>query len=367
MKIEPFGVEQWMNAWETKCRFNLAETCVDSLTIGELLQIAGRNDDLSALLPMKMTYGAIEGAERLRAAIAGLYQRQTPANIVTTHGTIGANMLVHKALVERGDKVVAIVPTYQQHYSIPEALGAEVVQLRLREENAWLPDLDELKRLARGARLIALTNPNNPTGALMGSEMLECIAQIARAEGAWILCDEVYRGTEQSGILTPSMAEIYERGISTASVSKAFSLAGLRCGWIAAPDEVIEKVLVQRDYDTISVGQVDEFLATMAVEASDRIFARGRAITSTNLGLVGDWLDTRPALHWVRPDAGTTALIRYDRDEASWPLCERLLAETGVMLTPGSAFGLEGHLRIGFGNPTDALRDGLHAMVRFWD
>jgi len=213
MRIEPFGVEIWMNEWETRCEWNLAETCVESLTIRDLLRLAGRNDDdLSALLPMPMTYGAIEGSARLRRAIAALYRRQQPGNFVVTHGTIGANMLVHKALVEPGDRVVAVVPTYQQHYSIPASIGADVHPLRLRAEDGWLPDLDRLRALAvPGTRLIALTNPNNPTGALIPEPMLREIAGIARAVGAWVLCDEVYRGTDQEGSgRTASMADLYE-------------------------------------------------------------------------------------------------------------------------------------------------------------
>ena len=195
MHIEPFGVEIWMNEWETRCEWNLAETCVESITIRELLELAGAEDeDLSDLLPMKMTYGDIEGSERLRRAIAALYDRQEMANVVVTHGTIGANMLVHKTLVGRKDRVVAVVPTYQQHYSIPESIGANVRHLKLREDKAWLPDLDELRELAGpGTRLIAINNPNNPTGSLMDYAMLEGIADIARRVDAWVLGDEVYR------------------------------------------------------------------------------------------------------------------------------------------------------------------------------
>ena len=128
MKIDTFGVEMWMNEWETKCAFNLAETCVESLTINELLEITGRNEaDLSTLLPLKMTYGEIKGSDRLRNAIAALYCKQSDENILVTHGTIGANMLVHKTLVEPSDRVISIVPTYQQHYSIP----LKVLALRL--------------------------------------------------------------------------------------------------------------------------------------------------------------------------------------------------------------------------------------------
>ena len=141
MHIEPFGVEIWMNEFETKCELNLAETCVESLTIAELLKIAGRNHtDLNELLAMKMTYGAIEGSDRLRQAIAALYTSQEIENVVVTHGTIGANSLVHQTLVSRNDQVISVVPTYQQHYSIPASIGADVSHLRLREgESDFFP------------------------------------------------------------------------------------------------------------------------------------------------------------------------------------------------------------------------------------
>ena len=292
MKIEPFGVEMWMNEWEARCQLNLAETCVRSLTIEELLTLAGRNEaDLSEPLPMKMTYGPIEGSERLRDAIAALYDRQSRDNIVVTHGTIGANMLCHKALVERGDKVIAVVPTYQQHYSIPESIGADVQLMWLREENGFLPDLDELRDLATAdTKLIALNNPNNPTGALMDRALLEQIAEIARDCDAWILCDEVYRGTDQEGSgTTASIADVYEKGIGTAGMSKAYALAGLRLGWVAAPREMIEAVMIHRDYDTISVGMIDDHFAALALENRERILARSRAITRDNLATAKAW------------------------------------------------------------------------------
>ena len=328
MKIREFGVEIWMNEYELKCEFNLAETCVESITIAQLLTLAGRNDtDLSELLPMKMTYGAIEGSDRLRNAVAALYERQKPENIVATHGTIGANALVHQALVSRGDRVISVIPTYQQHYSIPESIGAEVVPLILREENGFLPDLAELERLATpGTRLIAINNPNNPTGALMDREMLLAIAQIARQAGAWLLCDEVYRGTDQDGAgMTASVADLYEKGISTAGMSKAFSLAGLRLGWIAAPREVIEAVMHHRDYNTISVGMIDDHFAALALEHRDKILARSQSITRGNLKILADWIENEPLISWVRPRSGTTALLKYDLDMPSRDFCIALL------------------------------------------
>ncbi len=367
MKIEPFGVEIWMNAYETTCAFNLAETCVHSLTIAELMALAGRNDrDLQALLPMQMTYGAIEGSHRLRTAIAALYAHQTPDNIVVTHGTIGANNLIHHALVAPGDRVVSITPTYQQHTAIPASIGADVVELRLQAADAYLPDLAALRTLAKGATLIAMTNPNNPTGALMGRDMLEKIAAIARENDAWLLADEVYRGTEQTGdAITPSVADLYEKGISTAGMSKAFSLAGLRLGWVAAPRAVLDAVNIHRDYNTISVGMIDDHFATIALESADRIIARSRAITRRNLAILDDWVHATPGVTYVKPQAGTTAMLAYGRNLPSRDLCLHLLADTGVMFVPGDVFGMEGHLRIGYACDTGVLREGL-ARVGGW-
>lgn len=368
MQIDPFGVEIWMNAWETRCTYNLAETCVESLTIEELLDLAGQNaSDLSAVLAMKMTYGEIRGSQRLLSAISGLYEKQNTANLIVTHGTIGANMLVHKALVARGDHVVCVVPTYQQHYSIPASIGAEVTCIQLQEEDGFLPNLDALRAAARpDTKMIAINNPNNPTGALMDRPMLDAIATIARDADAWLLCDEVYRGTDQSGSgMTDAVADIYEKGISTAGMSKAFSLAGLRLGWVAAPEQVIEAVERHRDYDTISVGKIDDHFATLALEARDRVLARSQVLTRKNLAILEEWVAAEPKITWVKPRSGTVTLLRYDFDMGSEEFCKTLLAETGVLFTPGAAFGMEGYVRIGFANPTEDLRAGLAQVSGF--
>jgi aspartate/methionine/tyrosine aminotransferase len=368
MRIRPFAVEQWMNEYETRCDWNLAETCVESLTVAELLDLAGLGASFfDELLPLKLTYGAIEGSDRLRNAIAALYDHQSRHNVLVTHGAIGANHLLYLALVEPGDRVVSAVPTYQQHYSIPESLGAEVRRLRLRKENGFLPDLDELRRLVGGsARLIAITNPNNPTGALMDRALLEQVVEIARAAGAWLLCDEVYRGTDQEepGI-TASVADLYERGISTGSMSKAFSLAGLRLGWIAGPTDLLAAATLHRDYNTISVSMVDDLLAALALEHHEAILSRSRRIVRGNLALLDRWVAAEPRINYVKPRSGTTAFLAYDLSMPSHEFCVRLIEQTGVMLTPGVAFDMEGHLRIGYANSPEVLQEGLSRMSRF--
>lgn len=368
MHIKTFGVEMWMNEFENHCRYNLAETCVDSITLGELIDMAGvDNSVLGDLREMRMGYGAIEGSDRLRDAVAGLYEKQTRENVLTTHGTIGANALVHQTLVSRGDHVIAIVPTYQQHYSIPESIGAEVELLHLRPENGFLPDLEELRAMMRpDTRMIATNNPNNPTGALMDRAMLSEIAEIARGSGAWLLCDEVYRGTDQAGNgYTASICDLYERGISTAGMSKAYSLAGLRVGWVAGPKPLLEDIMIHRDYNTISVGRIDEYFAALALENRAQILDRAHRITRENLAILSDWVEAEPLISWVKPQAGTTALLKYDLLLPSRDFCTQLLEEEGVLFTPGSAMDMEGWLRIGFANSTADLRDGLARVSAF--
>ena len=370
MKIAAFGVEQWMNAYETRCQFNLAETCVESITFGELLALTGVASGVMAdLAGVKMTYGAIAGSDRLRTAIASLYARQTPANILVTHGAIGANALLYATLVEPGDRVVSVFPTYQQHHSIPEAYGADLQRLPLREANGYLPDLDELRRLVTpNTTIIAINNPNNPTGALMDEAMLTGIADIGRSCGAYVLCDEAYRGTDQHGDgFTASVSDLYERGISTASMSKTYSLAGLRLGWIAAPQDVLRRVEVHRDYTTISVGVLDDYFAALALEQRAPLLARNHAILRENLAVLETWITRQPGVSWVKPRSSCTALVKYDVALPSRDFCVQLLEQHGVLFTPGSVMGVEGHVRIGFANNRAALDAGLARTSIFID
>ncbi|TDF98547.1 aminotransferase [Paraburkholderia guartelaensis] len=368
MKIKEFAVERWMDQYENQCTYNLAETCVESMTVDELLTMTGRQTSvLDELRPMKLTYGAIEGTQRLREAIAATYARQSATNIIVTHGAIGGNALIYETLIEPGDTVISVLPTYQQHYSIPASYGANVKTLKLREENAFLPDLNELESLVDDkTRLIAINNPNNPTGSLMDEAFLGKIVEIARRCGAYLLCDEVYRGTDQVGSgYSPSIADLYERGISTASMSKTYSLAGLRLGWIAGPVELIHAVAVHRDYNTISVGMIDDYFATLALEHRDAILKRNHDIVRTNLAILEAWVEREPMISWIKPKSGTTALLKYAFDMPSRQFCTDLLDATGVMFTPGSALDMEGYVRIGYTNNRTVLEKGLARVSDF--
>ena len=230
MIVSQFGVESWMDQYEEGAKYNITDTCAKPLSLAELFSLAGedRTDFMDRFFEREQTYGTIFGSEKVKKEISRLYLSIRPEEILTEHGATGGNQHIFFSLIRPGDRVIAFSPSYQQFYSAPEALGAEVTVLRLRRENGYLPDLDELSQAAaRGVRMICLNNPNNPTGTLIPSDMMKDIVTIARQAGAYLFCDEVYSGVSIDGATAPSVCDLYEKGIATGSMSKAFSLAGL--------------------------------------------------------------------------------------------------------------------------------------------
>lgn len=368
MKIADFGVEQWMDKYETQATYNLGETCVSPFSLNELLATTGtdKKQFLTKLCQTRLTYGAITGSMDLKRQIAKLYQNLTPGEIVTEHGAIGANNLVLTTLVEPGDEVVAVTPTYQQLQSIPAALGATVKLLPLKKVNQFKPDPKELKAMVTDkTKLIVINNPDNPTGALMSAEELKQIVEIAKSVNAYVLCDEVYRHLNQAEGYTPSIIDLYPKSISTSSMSKVFSLAGLRLGWIATHDkELMAQILAHRDYSTISCSILDEMVATVALQNKDKIIKRNRQIVHDNLQILSHWVDSQPHISWVKPQAGTTALLYYDFDLPSSKFCKRLIDEYQTLLVPGSCFGIEHSCRIGYAFESENLKNGLRQVAK---
>lgn len=369
MKIKPFAVEEWMNAWEVGAKYNIAETCVDSISMNELFELTGedKTEFLNRLCARRLSYGDIEGLPEFRKGVCGLYKTLNIENIVPTHGASGANHHVFYSLISPGDRVVSIIPTYQQLYSIPESYGADVQILHLSKENNYLPDLEKLRRLVTPeTKMICINNPNNPTGALMSEQMLREIVEIARSADAWILCDEVYRHLSQEDGWCPSIVDLYEKGISVSSMSKVFSLAGLRLGWIATHDmSVVKSCLSHRDYNLVSCGVFDEMLAAAALKHSDKLLERSRKIVRENLQILDDWVSSEPHVSYVKPEAGTTALVYYDLDISSYEFCEEMYKKTGAFVTPGDCFEVPHSMRIGYAYGKQDLIDGLKAISEY--
>ena len=370
MNIERFGVEEWMDKYESDAKYNITDTCARPMTLKELFALAGedREDFVEALFEKEQSYGSIYGLASLKEEIAGLYETITPDDILTQHGATGGNQHVLFSLVRPGDRVVAFSPSYQQFYSTPRALGANVTVLKLRRSNGFLPDLDELRKAAaRGLRLICINNPNNPTGSLIPEDMMKEIVEIARSSGAYILCDEVYAGVSIEGAACPSIADLYEKGIATGSMSKAFSLAGLRLGWLATKSqEALRQFKRVRDYDLVSCGLFDEETAALALRHKEKILERNRAILRENLPILEQWVEGEKHVSFVKPKAGTMALVYYDVDMPSTLFCHRMYYETGAFTVPGDCFEEPFSFRVGYGHDGEKLKRGFQAVSEFF-
>lgn len=366
MKIDTFKIEEWMNYYCPSAKYDLTSTCIEPMSIKELLSICPANDPWQ-VMDTKLTYGDIHGSKRLKTAIKNLYENQELKNITVTHGAIGANQLIFESLLEKGDEVLSIVPTYQQHYSIPKALGANVKLLFLKEEANWLPNLREIENSLTGkTKLICLNNPNNPTGAVIPDSMLERIVEIAKQNNSWILSDEVYRGLNLVGNpYSKSIADLYEKGISVGSMSKTYSLPGLRVGWVCAREDLINEINKHREYNTISVSILDDYFSAIALENKDVLTIRNFQIMNKGLKVLNDWLNGEVYIKAHLPQGGTTALLRYRKDIPSKTLCRNLQSKTGVAILPGETMEMEGTVRVGYCVDSEVLQTGLKLFSKY--
>lgn len=367
MDIHAFGVEEWLNVWENDAIYDIAGSSIASLTLEEILAIGQPDKEtvLRELLEKKMNYGWIEGSPEFKNEVAKLYQTVQPSQILQTNGATGANLLALYALIEPGDHVVSLYPTYQQLYDIPRSFGAEVSLWQIHEEDNWLPSIEELRSLVRPTtKMICINNANNPTGAIMDRDFLEKVVEIAAEVGAYILSDEVYKPLEE-GLDVPAIVDLYDKGISTNSLSKTYSVPGVRVGWVVANEEVTELFRKYRDYTMICAGVFDDYVATHVLKNKEAILARNQAIVHENLEIVKEWVAEEPRVSLVVPRHVSTSFIHLDIPEEIEAFCIRLLKEAGVLLVPGNRFDMPGYARLGYCTKTDILKKGLKKLSQF--
>lgn len=365
MRVEQFAMERMQSTWENLVDFNLSESGVHPMTPRELLQ----DRDLDVVLDQPLVYTQSNGTRELRAAIAGLYPGSSTEHVQVTNGGSEANYISVWRLVEPGDEVVMLVPNYMQTWGLVRAFGGMVREWPLLEDGVarrWRPDLEALATLMTArTRLIIICTPNNPTGATLTSDELDHIGRIAGKHGAWVLSDEVYRGAELSDQETPSMWGRYDRVIITSGLSKAYGLPGLRIGWIVAAPDFVASTWSYHDYTTIAPGALSDRLARVALDPARRptILARTRRIVRENLPLIEDWLRAHhPMFTWIAPQAGAIVYVRYNYPINSTELVTRLREEKSLLIVPGDHFGMDGYLRLGFGERPDYLREGLDRL-----
>ena len=365
MDIKTIGVEDWLNVWEKSATYDIAQSTIASMTMGEILQLDGQAGATfyDRLNQEKMNYGWIEGSPEFKAEVAKLYRTEIdPDCILQTNGTTGANLMALMQLVEPGDHVIAEYPTYQPLYEIPRALGAKVDLWRIHEEDGWQPRIEELERLVTpDTKLICINNASNPTGTVLSREQLEAIAQIARSAGAYVLSDEVYLPLEDRDSYC-SIVDVYERGIATNSLSKTYSVPGIRIGWTVCDAELADRLRTCRDYSLICAGVFNDAMAVHVLRHQERILARNRDIMFRNRAIVQEWIAGEPRASWVPPRGVSTSFIRLDLPMDDEAFCRKLLATRGVLLVPGGRFELPCGARLGYCAQEETLRRGLDEL-----
>ncbi len=357
MRLKPFWLERWLLK---PCTYDLASAGITKLRLHDI--VPGLDPE------MVLNYGMTNGSELLRKRIATLYKGISERNVLVTTGTAEANFLAVYQLLEPGDEVVAIVPTYMQCIGLAESLGAAVKRCWLDEKRGYRLDYNKLERLITGqTKLILCVNPNNPTGTIYSEEDMRWISRLAESVGAWILCDGALRLLEVDTEPAAAPIEWYEKGICTGSLSK-IGISGIRIGWLVGPEEFVEGCWAYKDYTTLSHSGIGEYLATLALESTNlsRYLDRAKAIIRVHRTILADWIAShRTLVTWVVPTAGHTAFVRYHLSVDSETLAARLLAETGVLVAPGDHFESPNHLRIRYSCDRDTLTKGLEAISGF--
>lgn len=353
LPLAEFKLERYFAKYEFAVRYLLSPSDCESVSVAELLALAdseGRRlwDDL------RLGYTESPGHPALRAEIARLYRSIAPEHIVVAAPEELILIAMH-SLLRAGDHVLCVAPAYQSLYEVARAIGCDVGLVWLQAaERGWRLEIDELRRrLTAATRLLIINFPHNPTGHQLSSQEQAEIVALARAHGLYVFSDEMYRLLEQDPAVTlPPLADVYERAISLAGLSKAYGLPGLRIGWLATQaDDLPERWLAFRDYITICNSAPGEILALIALRAGETLAARNRALVRANAAAAGQFFARYPQwVQWLPPSAGSTAFPRWRGAEPLEAFCRRALDERGVLIVPGSMFDYAGsHFRVGLG------------------
>ncbi len=363
MKIVPFEMERWQSTWENSVDYNLSESGVQPIPLRELLRDQPATE---RFLDHPLAYSQGNGTPELRSKIADLYRGATPNHVLVTTGSSEANLLAMWHLVEPGDEIVVMLPNYMENWGLVQAFGGTVKPLRLREDRKWQFDPDELSSLvSRKTKAIAICDPNNPTGAVMGEAQRKSLLDAARDTGAWLLSDEVYLGAEREGPRTQSVWGDYDRTLIVNGLSKAYALPGLRIGWIVGPPETVATLWGYHDYTTLAPTYLSDRLAQIAIAPKRReeILARTRSILQRNYPILADWIRDHGSLFsYIPPTAGAICFLRYSLRINSSDLAWRLLKEKSTLIVPGDHFGMDGYIRIGMGDASAYLTQGLERI-----
>jgi aspartate/methionine/tyrosine aminotransferase len=341
----------YMNWAKTRsvAKYNLATSGLGNVKLSELRVSL---DDL------EITDGGY-GYQPLIQSIATRY-RVASEEVVTAAGTTFANHLAMAALIKPGDEILFEHPAYEPMLALARYLGADVKRFSRRFEDSFQPE--DLERLVTPkTRLIVITNLHNPSGVLIDDSRMKQIGEIARRVGARVLVDEVYMETlfEESPRTSFHLGEEF---VVTSSLTKAFGLSGLRCGWILAQRDLAKRMWLLNDLFAATAVHAGERLSVVAIQQLEGIGERAKQLLDRNRQILNDFLDTREDLEVVRPEFGTVMFPRV-RQGTSERLCDLLREKYKTSVVPGIFFEMPAHFRIGIAGDTDLLLEGLNRLA----
>jgi len=366
MRIETFRMERMQCVYEKEVDFDLSESGVVPLSVQELLD----GEPAEEFLATRLAYPRSDGSRELRERIASWYPDAKAENVTVVNGGAEANHAVLWSLLEPGKGAAILLPNYLQAWGLARHWShATAFHLRRdRRQARWTLDLDGLRKaVTKKTKVVLVTNPNNPTGAVFSEEEMDAVVAAARRAGAWLIADEIYRGAELAGETTPTFWGRYERTIVTSGLSKAFGLPGLRTGWVVAPKSAIAEIWRRHDYLTLTPGMLSDRLAAIAVEPVRRqaILERTRGILRRQLPELASWVARHADIFdWIPPRAGAIAFVPYRLPITPTPLAERIRREQSVLVVPGDMLGGGRAIRFGFGYDVDRMRQGLARVDR---
>jgi aspartate/methionine/tyrosine aminotransferase len=376
----PFALERFFARHEFSARYLLSASDCQGPSMADLVAAA---DEKSRLRWDRLALGYTEsqGLPELRAEIAGLYEQVDPEQVLVAAPEEAIFLAMH-ALLSPGDHVICTFPGYQSLYELARSIGCEVDLWSPEEGAGWRFDPAGLERLLRPqTKLVVWNFPHNPTGALpSGADFVRMVRAVA-ATGAWLFSDEMYRLLEPApGLRLPAAADLYERAVSLAGMSKAFGLAGLRIGWLAARDgDALQRMKELKDYTTICAAAPSEILALMALRERENILNTLVARIAQNQETARAFFARHDEiLEWVPPQAGTVCFPRLRASEESGAgkvqgggkvtsageFCARVLERTGVLLLPSTVYDYDdSHFRLGLGR--EDFGEGLAVLDGF--
>lgn len=363
MKIETFEMERMQSTWENVVEYDMSESGIRAVSLRELMEM-GFN--LEAVMDMPLGYSQSNGTIELREILAESYPGASIDNIEVTNGTSEANYLISLVTLKHKEEMALEVPNYMQLWGVPRSLGAKVNTFPLDFDRDWEPDWAAFEAAVNErTRLVYISNPNNPAGAVLSEDSMERIVARCERVGAYLLADEVYIGTEREGKTTKSFWGMSDRVIVTSGLSKAYGIPGIRIGWMVGPKDLVSECWSQHDYITIGPNKLSDIIARTAVkiENRDKLFARTREILTRNYPVMAAWLNSFGNFFSFNVHvAGAYCFVKYREEIPSLEICENILKRQNTLIVPGIHLGQEGFLRIWMGADHEFLREGLRRI-----